>query len=790
MLSNRVGARLAQRIGVCKARQRVLGLKIMDWFAAHAGRSQPTRKGDGDRDVDLAMPTAVLVAGDRSGDRTGQLQLQQGRAIVWAPVSLVCGLMVYFALPVEPPASLTIVMLLLAAGLVSAAIAGRAGALTVLVGLALAGFVLGQWGTVAAGTKVLPASTGKVTVSGWIDELGPVNGKRRRMVVAVDVIDEVKSQHWPGKARLSVSADHLGVHARGDYVTFQAWLYPPLTPAIPGGWNYGRVGWFDGIGAGGRVASAVAKSQAKPDLRRWSDKVAGLRTRIADRIRTHLPVTEAGFAVALIIGERSGLDKNMREALQLSGLAHILAISGLHMSLVAGGVFWLVRALLALWPMLALNWPIKKIAAVAALAAAGFYLLISGQAIATQRAFIMLSVMFLAVLTGRSAISMRNLAIAAVIVMLIAPHAVLTPSFQMSFLAVMGLIAGYERLRGWQSKFRTGLANRPLYVSAGILFLIMLIGLSTTTIIASAFTTLPAAFHFNRFAAWALPANLLAMPVVTFLVMPAAVASVCLMPLGLEHWPLWLMALGLEAVQAIAVMVSGWPGATMVAGAMVPQLAFLSGMALCFMALWRGSLRWVGGGLAVAAGFTAIALGPRPDILIERTAVTMAARMQHGELVPVYARRGRFAVDRWLLADGDSADLAEAAKRAGWTCSDDVCSGQVKGKSILWLGRKATPPSNCSTADIVVSANPLRRKCGYPTPEQLHIDRFDVWRHGAHAVRITADGKLEVTTARGVSGTRAWVYEPVARRKILLVDPGPWTEKPGASSTPRTQTDQ
>ncbi len=762
----------------------------MDWFAAHAGRSQPARKGDGDGDAGMAVPTAALAARDRQDSRAAHLQLQQGRAIVWAPVSIVCGLMMYFALPVEPPVFLTIAMLLLAVGLVSAAIAGRAGAVAVLASLAVAGFALGQWGTFAAGTKVLPASTGKVTVSGWIDELGPANGKRRRMVVAVGAIDEVRPQYWPGKARLSVSTDHLGAFARGDHVTFQAWLYPPLTPAIPGGWNYGRVGWFDGIGAGGRVASAVARSQAKPDLQRWSDQVAGLRTRIADRIRAQLPRREAGFAVALITGERSGLDKNMREALQLSGLAHILAISGLHMSLVAGGVFWLVRALLALWPMLALNYPIKKMAAVAALAAAAFYLLISGQAIATQRAFIMLSVMFLAVVMGRSAISMRNLAIAAVIVLLIAPHAVLTPSFQMSFLAVMGLIAGYECLGGWQSRFRAGLATRSPYLRAATLLLLMLIGLSTTTIIASAFTTLPAAFHFNRFASWALPANLLAMPVVTFLVMPAAVASVCLMPLGLEHWPLQLMALGLEAVQAIAVMVSGWPGATKVAGAMVPQLAFLSGMALCFLALWRGSLRWAGGGLAVAAGFAAIALGPRPDILIERTAATMAARMHHGELVPVYARRGRFAVDRWLLADGDSADLAQAAERAGWTCGDDVCSGQVKGKSILWLGRKATPPSNCRSADIVVSANPLRRRCGYPAPGQLHIDRFDVWRHGAHAVSISADGKMEVTTALGVSGSRAWVHEPVARRKILLVDPGPWTEKPGAGSIPKTQASQ
>ena len=762
----------------------------MDWFAAHAGRALATRKGGSNADPGGIAPTADAISLRRTAGWAKQRQLQQGRTIVWAPVSLVCGLTAYFSLPVEPPVEAGWIMALIAVVLLVAARTGRVGVPSVLVSLALAGFVLGHAGTVTTGTKVLPGSTGKVTVSGWIDELGPATGKRRRMVVAIDTIEEVKPQYRPGKARLSVSADHLGAHSRGDYVIFQGWLYPPLTPAMPGGWNYGRVGWFDGIGAGGRVASALAKPGTKPDLQRWSDALADLRAGIADRIRARLPEREAGFAVALITGERSGLDNDMREALQLSGLAHILAISGLHMSLVAGGVFWLVRALLASWPMLALNYPVKKLAAITALGAAGFYLLISGQAIATQRAFIMLSVMFLAVLLGRSAISMRNLAVAAVIVLLIAPQAVLTPSFQMSFLAVMGLIAGYELLGGWQTRFRAGLSARPFYLRALIFVLLMLVGLSSTTIIASAFTTLPAAFHFNRFAAWSLPANLLAMPVVTFLVMPAAVASVCAMPFGLEHWPLQFMAWGLEAVQAVAVMVSNWPGATKVAGTMVPEIAFLSGMGMCFLALWRGSVRWAGGGVAVVAGFAAIALGPRPDILIERSAATMAVRMQEGELVPVYARRGRFAVERWLLADGDDADLAQAAKRTGWSCADDMCRGQVKGRRIVWLGRKAKPPPDCRTVDIVISANPLRRTCGYPTSQQLHIDRFDVWRNGAHAIHITADGRLEVTTARGASGKRAWVHEPVGRRKILLVDPGPWVEKPATDSIPKAQTTQ
>ena len=330
-----------------------------------------------------------------------------------------------------------------------------------------------------------------------------------------------------------------------------------MTPALPGGGDYGRINWFEGVGAGGRIGGPVTKATGIPD--HWSSGffLSGLRETISSRVRASLPECEAGFAIALITGERSGLNKDMRTALQLSGLAHILAISGLQMSVVAGGVFWLKRALLAAWPMIALRLPIKKIAALSGLGVAAFYLLISGQAIATQRAFIMLVVMFAAVLFGKSAISMRNLALAALIVLAITPHAVLTPSFQMSFMAVMGLIAGHEIMGGWQAALREKLSARPLLLHVLSKLALGLIGLSATTIIASAFTALPAAYHFNRFAVWSLPANMMALPFVTMLVMPGAVAAVALMPFGLEYLPLQIMRLGLEAVEAVAFMVAG-----------------------------------------------------------------------------------------------------------------------------------------------------------------------------------------------------------------------------------------
>lgn len=449
------------------------------------------------------------------------------------------------------------------------------------------------------------------------------------------------------------------------------------------------------------------------------------------------------------------------------------------MSLVAAGVFWVVRALLALWPWAALNLPIKKMAALAGLGAAGFYLLISGQAIATQRAFIMLAVMFVAVLAGRSALSMRNLAIAALIVLLVAPEAALSASFQMSFLAVTGLIAAYEAAAGWQSRVYQWFDARGAVSQLALRLLIGVAALSATTLVASTFTALPAAWHFNRFATWSLPANLLAMPAVSFLVMPAAVASVLAMPFGLEWWPLQAMRHGLDAVMASATMVASWPGAALVVPAMVPVFAFVSTMGLIWLALWKGSLRWAGAAAAMLAATAGTGSSDRADIFVERSARTMAARLDDGSLVPVHARRGRYAVERWLVADGDGASLAQAAKRVGWACADNLCRSQAAGKHIIWLDRKAEPPGDCKSAAIVVSAEPLRRACGRTSKDSVVIDRFDVWRNGAHAIYGEANGTLRLETARHAQGNRPWSFKPVARRKVLGGDtaPGPENRK-------------
>jgi competence protein ComEC len=297
-----------------------------------------------------------------------------------------------------------------------------------------------------------------------------------------------------------------------------------------------------------------------------ADGIEAVRDAIRERIEAALPDDLAGFSAALIIGERSGVPAETQTALQISGLAHILAISGLHMSLMAGSVFWLLRAGLALVPGLALNYPIKKWAACGTLVAGFGYLMISGWGVATQRAYVMLAVMCLAVLLDRPAFTMRNLAIAGIIVVLARPETVFTASFQMSFMAVMGLIAFYEAVSAWRREALRDVWPQSLAGRIAMWIGLSIFAMAATTIVASVFTSLPAAYHFNRVAPYSLLANLLALPIVTSLVMPAAVLAVAAMPLGLDWLPLQAMGAGIGWVAMIAHWVAefarrGVPGA-------------------------------------------------------------------------------------------------------------------------------------------------------------------------------------------------------------------------------------
>ena len=430
-----------------------------------------------------------------------------------------------------------------------------------------------------------------------------------RITIDVAAVAGLSAAETPERIRLTASAGQYAQVSPGDRVSVRAALRPPPEPAIPGGFDFRRVAWFQQLGAigfaTGNVTAEVTDNNADTARGPWatlSDLVQSTRLAIAKRVTAQLPGVPGAVAEALMVGERGAIPPDVRTAMQQSGLAHLLAISGLHVGLVAGFVFFALRGGLAAWPLLVLRYPVKKWAAAAALSAAAVYLVLAGATVSTQRAFIMTGLILLAVMLDRRGISMRLVAWAAAVVLLIRPEAFLSVSFQMSFAAVTGLVAMYEVVG---EKLRRSRGDRGVtYRLATYLGSILL-----TTVVASLATAPFAIFHFNQFASYSVVANLVAIPIAAFWVMPLIVISLVLMPLGLEGAVMPALGVGIELIVAVATEVSSWRGASLnVAAPPVVGLTLAMAGGL-WLTLWR--TRWrLAGVVPIIVGSLTIGLNP------------------------------------------------------------------------------------------------------------------------------------------------------------------------------------
>jgi competence protein ComEC len=450
------------------------------------------------------------------------------------------------------------------------------------------------------------------------------------------------------------------------------------------------------------------------------------------RIRAALPGDTGAVAVALITGDRSALPETRVEDLRRSNLAHLLAISGLHMGLVSGFVFWLIRILLSCHAWIALRWPIKKLSAGAALFAAAGYLALSGGAIATERAFIMVAMALLAVMLDHRALTLRAVALAALVVLILRPEALVSPGFQMSFAATTSLVVVFSMLRG------AAVMRVPVLGGALSLFLSSAVaGLATAPI---------AAAHFNMVSQLGLIANLTTVPLMGLFVMPAAVLAVFAMPFGMEAMPLWAMGAGIDWILAVAQRVADHPlavryVASPVAG-VLPVLSF-GGLFVC---LWRGGARWLGL-LPVACAFGIWAQGTRPDILIADQGALVGVMTDAGRALSA-SRGAGFIAEVWLENDGSPRPQVEAA--ALWP--DRVTIGE--GELFATKGKRAAQRIECKTDDWMISDQWL--KVALPCR---------VW----DAAALSATGSVAIydlktqpfiVTDRAVSGERLWSRWP------------------------------
>jgi competence protein ComEC len=476
---------------------------------------------------------------------------------------------------------------------------------------------------------------------------------------------------------------------------------------------------------------------------------------ISERILAALPGESGAIAAALMTGARGAIPEATLTAMRDSGLAHLLAISGLHVGLVAGLLFFGIRASLALVPALALRYPIKKWAAASAALGAFAYLALTGASVPTQRAFLMVGLVLLGILLDRSALSFRLIAWAAVVVLAVAPESLLSPSFQMSFAAVAALIAAYEVLRDrWRRLFGgRGAIGGPLSWAGR-----QVSGAALSSIIAGLATAPFAVYHFNRIAWYGLAANVVAVPLTALWIMPWALVAFALMPFGAEGLALAPMGWGIEVVLAVARQVAAWPGAVSLV-AVMPIGALVSialgGLWLC---LWRRPWRLLGV-LPIAAGALATSLAVPPDVLVSGDAKLMAVRDGAGGLYLSSAKLRRFDAGIWRrrlgLEDSEPWPRLGQAAEGRLSCDPLGCIYRVRGQVVALSGDGRALADDCAVASVVISREPVRGRCQGPG---LVIDRFDLWRQGGHAIWL-GDKEIRVETVRDRRGARPWVRQ-------------------------------
>ena len=725
----------------------------------------------------------------------------RGDGAAWLALAFACGAILRLNVPMPPSAPAMTVAL--PAALLLTVIALRGGHATAALGASLlAGlFWMDQDLADDARPRPLPANVGRVELEGRVVRIWRSAPRRIRLIVQVENMSRIRPEHAPRTVRLTMMESRRDRSRKlplpGDVITATVRLTRLPGPVEPGGHDPAQHLWFEGIAATGflfardmKVRDDTACAECGPRLR-TARELEKLRRAIDARIFSVMGREDGrapALATALLTGSRGHLPQQTREDLRRAGLAHILAISGLHLSLVAGLVFWLVRAGFALSTHAALHWPIRRIAAAAALIAALAYLLISGNSVATRRAFIMLSVVTLAVMLDRPAITMRSLAVAAWLILLLQPHMAVRAGFQMSFLAVAGLVAVYEMARWYRDRRESthvtdGMRSRSWRIlRKGIVFLG---GILVSTMTAGLMTMLPVAWHFHRLAAFSIAGNLVALPVLTLMVMPAGILALILMPFGLDGPFFHIMRQGLEIILDWSAVISVLPDSVIHVPVMSPVAAGLILAGLAVLVLRRDAWRMTGL-LPVLVGLL-LPPAQRPDIFINLQGRVAAFRNAEGNLVPGPGRAGRFALSRWLLGDGDGTPPREARKRPGWNCENRICRarfrppGAARDLHIVYARerprrqrRNGTPPDGawltaleraCEDADVVIADFPLRRLCRHVP---VRIDRFDLWAHGAHALHARRDGTLRIWTAADFRRHFPWGRKPLPRREVLM----------------------
>lgn len=661
---------------------------------------------------------------------SGLLLVQRGYLMPWVPVFFATGIAGYFILRFEPSMALAIGVAV--SGMALGLLASRAGP--------AGGPVLSVPALVCAGF-VTALAHAHLSASAVLDfrYYGPIEGRVVHMDLSASgalriTLDEVRLnrvREVPDRVRISLHGDGGIAPRPGMRVMTTGHLGPPGGPVEPGGFDFRRHAWFLGLGAVGYTRVPLLQASDRLDGA-WLTR---MRMTLSQAVQARLPGEVGGFAAAITTGDRSGMSPQATEDLRRTNLSHLLAISGLHMGLLAGFVFATTRVLLNLLPGVGLRWPVRRIACVAAVSVGAVYLALSGGNVATERAFIMVAVALVAVFFYRRAISLRAVALAAMIVLLLRPEALLGPGFQMSFAATSALVFVFTVLM------------RDERIPKGPRWMRPVLAVAVSSAVAGLATAPIAAMHFNRFSQFGLIANLLSVPLMGVLVIPAAVVAACLAPFGLEGLPLWVMGQGLAWVLAVAHEIGSWEGVVRPVPTPGPAVLPLIAFGGSFLFIWRGRAAALGLLPLVAAGVL-WAGAERPAVLVSERGGLVGVMEEEGRALSRSRTEG-FVARVWLENDGDLAIQSAAAER--WTQADEgIARAALPWGGTLWhvSGKRAQARfAGCEPGDVAVFSLPptVPVPCAVHDPQTLRI---------TGAVSYDRAGKR--MTAAEQSGARLW----------------------------------
>lgn len=618
---------------------------------------------------------------------------EQNRWILWLPVCMGGGIGLYFSMTWEPPLCIGIV------GFFSCFVLvlwqkkqhNHHGIFLFLILCScwgFLGFLSAQIRTWSLQTPQLRTALPPQKLQGTVETL---ERKPHKTFVTLKVQEPFPLK----KVRLSLPLGMGRLHTvlPGDHLEGQVVLWPPSGPPTPEMYNFRQKAYFMGLGAVGyfleppRVLKA-SKSSA------WFQQFQKLRHKITVLFQEGVGGQPGAIAAALVTGDRSGLTPQTQEAFAHAGIAHILAISGLHLAIVAGLIFWVLRKGLCFFPPLALRVHSKKWAAMVTLLFMTAYLLLCWDSVSAQRAYLMTVFVMLAMLLDRRALSLYNVSWAATLILLFRPESMMAPSFQLSFSAVVILIAGYEGIsqKKWIFTIQEKGLPQPIIYGLGVLSSTILAGLATTP-----YTV----YIFHQMTLQGILANLVAIPLTTFWIMPLEVLSVLAMPWGLHPYPFQLLEPALCLLETLALKVSSWPYAAIYIAQGSSSSMICMTLGGLWISLWRQPWRWLGV-CPLGLGLLLYAKTPKVDMYVDPALPLIALRDGQTLYVTHPRKKTQYILSLWQKHGGNPC-IKPLNTHPHFQCIPGYCEGRIQGKAIeiLWdtTGRKT--PKCIANATIV-----------------------------------------------------------------------------------------